>query len=461
MSDLEQVVYEQLTPLVSSLLAQTAKNSPRSFLDQKKLESRLETALLDLTASLLRFFDRRHLLPTQVQALTEACVAALAPLSAVGHLTAADGQALFDQLYPQRQLPEAVRAAGLEAAYTGFFPPFANFYLSIYHTLTDWGAHLWLENEARLDQALTQLQKELLPPARMESNPPRGTESAISFDISLEPEAGVSPDEEVAFTALYPREVGVETWNTLLVYAHLASVLDRVRQDAERFKAELTGAKEVTAPASTRLARGTEISLVPVCEGVTFNPQRVTLAWLEDLQRAEFRFRAAASLAEDAARGRVDVYVGPLIVASLKLAVLVSTTPPPVAQSEPIQPEQTQAQLYQQDDIFISYSHKDTEVVLAFKKAYEALGENVLIDIDTLRSGQEWNEELLKMIERAEIFQLFWSANSSQSKYCQQEWEYALKLNRGAGFIRPCYWETPLPPPPETLGHLHFEFVQL
>jgi hypothetical protein len=453
MSDLEQVVFEQLSPWLATFLKKSV--SP-SFLDQKKLESRLETVLLDLTASLLLFFDRYHLGPTQSRQLAELCVAALQPLVAEGWLNGSDGQALFDQLYPQRRLPEAVRSADLEVAYAHLFPPLANFYLSIQRTLTEWGAHPWPENEARLEQALTQLQKELLPPARMESNPPRGAETSISFDISLEPEAGIAPDEDVAFTALYPREIGVELWNTLLVYTHLASALDRVRQDAERFKDELTGAKEVTVPASTRLARGTEISLVPVCEGLTFNPQRVTLAWLEDVQRAEFRFRAAASLADDAARGRVDVYVGPLIVASLKLAVLVGATAP-----QATQPEQTQAQLYQQDDIFISYSHKDTEVVLAFKKAYEALGENVLIDIDTLRSGQEWNAELLKMIERAEIFQLFWSANSSQSKYCQQEWEYALKLNRGAGFIRPCYWATPLPPPPETLGHLHFEFVQL
>lgn len=436
MSDLEHVVYEQLTPLVDALLAETMKNSPLPFLEQKKLESRLETLKLDFTVSLLRFCDRHQLLPTQARLLTEQCLTALQP-----------GEAQ----------PEVLRGAGFDGAYARLFPPFANFYLSIQRVLAEWDQHPWPENEARLAQALVWLQKELLSPARMESNLSRGAESAISFDISMEPEAGVAPDEEeVAFTALYPREIGVETWNTLLVYTHLASALDRVRQDAERFKAELTGAKEVTAPASTRLARGTEISLVPVCEGVTFNPQRVTLAWLEDIQRAEFRFRAAASLVDDAARGRVDVYIGPLLVASLKLAVLVGATAP-----QATQPEQTQAQLYQQDEIFISYSHRDTEVVLAFKKAYEALGHNLLIDIDTLRSGQEWNAELLKMIERAEIFQLFWSANSSQSKYCQQEWEYALKLNRGAGFIRPCYWETPLPPPPETLGHLHFEFVQL
>ena len=116
--------------------------------------------------------------------------------------------------------------------------------------------------------------------------------------------------------------------------------------------------------------------------------------------------------------------------------------------------------MYHQEDIFISYSHKDSEVVLACKKAYEALGFNVLIDIDTLRSGQIWNEELMHMIDRATIFQLFWSQNSCQSKYCRQEWEYALKQNI-KDFIRPVYWKIPMPDPPEELGKYHFKYKEL
>ncbi len=301
---------------------------------------------------------------------------------------------------------------------------------------------------ARLDALLEPIAAPPVP--AYPSSVSKGLEN-ISFDVSDFTEPA---PEEVAFTSMYPREVGVETWNTLLVYAHLTSALESVRRDAERFKDQLFGQKETSTPASTLLARGTELTIIPQCEGVTFNPKRITLAWLEDFQRTEFRFRADSSLLEDAARGRIDIFIGPLLVASLKLGFLVSAHTP-----QQTEPKQEQASMYHQDDIFISYSHRDTEIVLAFKQAYEAIGNNVLIDIDNLRAGQEWNAELMRMIERAEIFQLFWSENSSQSKYCQQEWEYALKLNRGVGFIRPCYFKTPMPAPPETLGHLHFEYV--
>jgi hypothetical protein len=260
--------------------------------------------------------------------------------------------------------------------------------------------------------------------------------------------------DEVSFTAIYPREGKVETWHTLLVYAHLMSAMGRVYQDAERFKDQIRVPKKVTSTSATPIVRGTKLTIVPSCDGVIFNPERVVVKWMEDYHRADFRFRADKSLANDAAKGQINIFVGPLIVGTLKLAMLLNET------NAQIESDHTErGRMYHQEDIFVSYSHKDSDIVLACKKAYEALGFNVLIDIDTLRSGQDWNEELMRMIDRATVFQLFWSQNSSRSKYCQQEWEHALKRNK-EGFIRPIFWETPRPDPPEELSRYHFEYVQ-
>src|SRR5690606_20051723 len=78
--------------------------------------------------------------------------------------------------------------------------------------------------------------------------------------------------------------------------------------------------------------------------------------------------------------------------------------------------------------IFCSYSRKDTEIIERVERAYKALGLDFLRDVVTIKSGQHWNDELLRMIERADIFQLFWSDASAASPYVRQEWEYALKL---------------------------------
>jgi hypothetical protein len=81
-----------------------------------------------------------------------------------------------------------------------------------------------------------------------------------------------------------------------------------------------------------------------------------------------------------------------------------------------------------------------------------------LRDVMTLKSGQSWSDELLRMIEQADVFQLFWSTPASQSPYVEQEWRHALGLSgqKGAAFIRPIYWERPLPKVPEPLQRIHF-----
>ena len=262
--------------------------------------------------------------------------------------------------------------------------------------------------------------------------------------------------EEVNFSAFYPKEVTVEKWYTLLVYTYVPSALEAVRQDARKFEDEIGEIHETKPTPSTQLARGTEVTIVPACEGVTFNPERVTFQWLEDQHRAQFRLRAEASMTDMAGNALVTIYVGPLIVGTLKMGMLFNETE---ATLGPARSEEVSGRMYQQDDIFISYSHRDTDVVKKCKLAYEALGHNVLIDFETLRSGQKWNAELMHMIERANIFQLFWSENSSKSIYCRHEWQHALQLNRGEGFIRPVYWKEPIPEPPPELSDIHFDFA--
>ena len=80
-------------------------------------------------------------------------------------------------------------------------------------------------------------------------------------------------------------------------------------------------------------------------------------------------------------------------------------------------------------------------------------------DVHTLRSGQHWSDEIYAMIDKADIFQLFWSETAAQSQYVEKEWRYALTLNRdGQNFIRPVYWEAPMPNVPTDLGHIHFAY---
>jgi hypothetical protein len=81
-----------------------------------------------------------------------------------------------------------------------------------------------------------------------------------------------------------------------------------------------------------------------------------------------------------------------------------------------------------------------------------------LRDVMTLKSGQNWSQELLDMIGRADVFQLFWSSTASMSAYVEQEWRFALELaaEKGPAFIRPVYWEKIIPQVPQALSSIHF-----
>ncbi|MFN8561706.1 MAG: toll/interleukin-1 receptor domain-containing protein [Anaerolineae bacterium] len=109
--------------------------------------------------------------------------------------------------------------------------------------------------------------------------------------------------------------------------------------------------------------------------------------------------------------------------------------------------------------IFCSYSHKDTQIVERVERVYKALGMTFLRDVVTLRSGQDWDAELLRLIEQADIFQLFWSSAASQSQAVRKEWLHALSLKRqDRAFIRPVFWEQPMPPPAPELAAIHFAY---
>lgn len=297
---------------------------------------------------------------------------------------------------------------------------------------------------------------ELTARRRSAEKPEDNTFEEGTYDPSIAFSLPVEENEEVNFSAFFPKEVTVEKWYSLLVYTFVPSTLEAVRRDVERFKAEIGNIRETKNPVVTHLARGTEITLIPSCDGVTFNPDRYSFKWLEDQHRAQFRMRADTSLVDMAGNGQVTIYVGPVIVGTLKMAMLFNELE---ADTSSVGSEEVTGRMYRQDEIFISYSHRDTAIISNCQKAYDALGFNVLIDSETLRSGQKWNDELMRMIERADIFQLFWSEHSSKSKYCKQEWEHALGLKKGEGFIRPVYWKEPIPEPPAELGDLHFDFV--
>ena len=288
----------------------------------------------------------------------------------------------------------------------------------------------------------------------------RGGSDTHVYAGNAELEVAPGPDE-VAFAAYPPRALEPGVARKLLVYLHLEAALGQVEEDAAgRHGAAALDFRRSEAKSRARLAEGTEILLVPQGEGLAFEPPEASLLWSPPWQRTKFEVAATGENLGHVAEASLGCYVGPLLVAEIRLPIVL-LAPGEAESAAGEQPDPAVAKPYQA--IFASYSHDDTALVKAMETAYQALGMDYLRDVMTLKAGQNWSEELLAMIDKADIFQLFWSEQASKSPYVEQEWRRALRLHRqkGGAFIRPIWWQQPMPKVPRELSRIHFAPVEL
>lgn len=334
--------------------------------------------------------------------------------------------------------------------------------------------HVWQLEDARL---LSTLQGRDSEPDRrsrgLDLSVPATRDKGLDEQPHLPPEKPLAVHENVTFTVYKPKVVAPLEWYPLLAFAHLEDLPEDARRPGEPSLREQVEAQAAAAlgsrlqdyagaseDASQAVPHEAEITFVPVLPGFRVNPPQATFLFLEPIQKEEFRLQAPPDLDGRTVRGRLSVYYGHILLAEMSLRVRVDSRSRVLSPAE-VETEREAIRPYR--DVFASYSHKDTPIVLEFERYLRALGDRYLIDRDTLRAGQIWDDRLQGMIREADVFQLFWSRNAMQSPFVEKEWRYALALRRES-FVRPVYWEDPLPSlpekglPPEELSRHQFHF---
>lgn len=265
----------------------------------------------------------------------------------------------------------------------------------------------------------------------------------------------VPVEERLHITASWPGKIEELVWQPLYVFLHTGTAEQEVKKRIEEYAGKL---HQVLANMrdSIKALRGTYFNVIPRVTGVHFNPQQQEIAWLEDLQEVPFRFITEDGNQEKKLSGTIDMEANGVLVATIPVAFLVQED----VEKETI-PEIASGRIF--SHVFASYSRKDTDILKACHETYKALGISLFIDREGLIPGEEWNPVLLKKIEEADSFQLYWSTHSSQSKNVAQEWQHALGLRtrKGSHFVRPLYWEKPRPATPKELNTLHFHLLDL
>lgn len=255
----------------------------------------------------------------------------------------------------------------------------------------------------------------------------------------------------VKVAAYYPKEIKPDDWQPLKAYVFRTFAADKVAEDAGKQLGGLIATmRKVIRSVGRTLQDGATVTISPTLPGFQFNPPQADVGFYEDWHRADFKLRAVNAEKLVATNGRLTFSVEGVIVADLPLSVYVTDTP-----SAADSTHNSEAKLYQ--SIFCSYSHDDAHIVERVERAYKALGMEFLRDVHSLKAGEDWDNALIRLIEKADIFQLFWSSTAASSDHVRREWEHAVKLKRES-FIRPVYWEQPMPPVPSALNAVHFAF---
>jgi serine/threonine protein kinase len=281
-----------------------------------------------------------------------------------------------------------------------------------------------------------------------------------------EPALPILADENIQFKVYRPATLQAGRWHRMLVFTHIDESVDqspdqptpveKIEEIAQRILADdFHTYRHFEAESALSIPRESEITLVPEAKGISFNPRRRSFIWAEGLRVHDesFLLMAPANLVGSLVHGRLSVFLGHLLLADITLNFRIISDAPAGPSPAASGWDWSTARPFRK--VFASYSHKDVRIVESMEQQVKALGYEYLRDVVNLRSGSIWSEALQRMIDAADIFQLFWSSNSSDSKYVEQEWRYALTLRRPA-FIRPTFWQEPMPPAPEALSDIQF-----
>jgi hypothetical protein len=99
------------------------------------------------------------------------------------------------------------------------------------------------------------------------------------------------------------------------------------------------------------------------------------------------------------------------------------------------------------ESAFASYSHLDTAEVIARLQVVEKLvpGIRLFWDVESLHSGDKWQERLAEEVLNKDVFYLFWSRNAAQSEWVNWEWHCAYD-KKGIDYIDPLPLDQTQPP---------------
>lgn len=258
---------------------------------------------------------------------------------------------------------------------------------------------------------------------------------------SSSPKVNVS---QVQFSAIVPRRFtkGDYAMIDISVYEEMyRNIVDRIIANAD------DEVKEVVA-SSQEIVDNTVIRIRLSSLDIELTDCDETQKWQGKYLTFSFPVEIPSNYAKKQVLFIATVYFNGVIATKLKFIANCSSA------------REQKIQLKREDVLtaFISYASQDRSrvatIIQGMQKARPDM--DIFFDVESLRSGDDWESALRREIEKRDILFLCWSNYARSSEWVEKEWRYALS-NKGIDAIEPVPLVSPVEcPPPEELKSKHF-----
>lgn len=250
--------------------------------------------------------------------------------------------------------------------------------------------------------------------------------------------------KKVQFSAVAPKTFvkGEYTVINILMYENsFRHVVDELLDDSDNPAQE-------TKSGILKVKEESKVKIILNSPDIEIDDNEETQNWQGDYLHFSFAVLLPEQYKKRQILFNANIYVNDIIASKLKFVVKCSSL-------------FEQKIAVSREDIlsaFISYASQDRNRVAAIiqgmKKARPDM--DIFFDVDSLRSGEDWERALHYEIEKRDILFLCWSHFARQSKWVDEEWRYAL-AQKGIEGIEPVPIEPPgVCPPPDELKSKHF-----
>ena len=257
----------------------------------------------------------------------------------------------------------------------------------------------------------------------------------------------VRPLDRVDFTVASPPVVAPGDSFVVDVWAHLPVERDKVLELARRAFAD--SAMVTKEKVGLRVARDSDLVVTLAIEGLGIDRPYDVIHWDGSMANADFIVSVPPEAADGRRTGSVTVTVEGLRLTCV--GFMLEVTAAVLEQTLRSIPATGHA------SAFASYASQDRDLVLGRIAGMQKVANlDIFLDVESLRSGEDWERRLEQEIASREVFYLFWSRNAKASEWVEKEWRHAL-AQRGLAYIDPVPLEKPeVASPPAELSELHF-----